>query len=59
VEDGQEKDAQNRELIDLSKQQDGENKQLLELSKQNLTLTEEFRAYTARERQDGTVPGSR
>jgi uncharacterized membrane protein len=48
----QEEDRQNRELLGLSKQQDEENKQLLELSKQILALTQEVRAYAARDRKD-------
>jgi uncharacterized membrane protein len=57
----QEEDQQNRELLGLSKQQDDENKELLDLSKQILALTQEVRAYAARDRQDApaSVPGSR
>jgi uncharacterized membrane protein len=54
----QEEDRQNRELLGLSKQQDEENKQLLELSKQILALTEEVRAYAARDREDGGARSS-
>jgi hypothetical protein len=54
----QEEDRQNRELLGLSKQQDEENKQLLELSKQILALTEEVRAYAARDRDDGGARSS-
>ncbi|HEX4719463.1 MAG TPA: DUF1003 domain-containing protein [Thermoleophilaceae bacterium] len=48
----QEEDQQNRDLLELSKQQDQENKELLDLSKQILALTQEVRAYAARDRQN-------
>jgi uncharacterized membrane protein len=54
----QAEDQQNRQLIDLSKKQDEENKELLELSKRILALTQEVRAYAARERQDTPAPPS-
>ena len=54
----QEEDKQNLTLIGLSKKQDKQNEELLALSKQILALTEEVRAYAARDRQDATAPRS-